>query len=315
MKKALSVTLALIMLLSLCACGAKSVSYEQSAPMEAPAMSADSAYYEEAGYGGFAAGAEAIEAEGSAPAINPEKIIYSANATIETTDFDSTVAALSELVAQYGGFVESSSISTGNYYQKARGYSSRSADYMLRIPSQHFSTLMGSLSNLGNVPYSHTYTENISAQYYDVQARLTAYQTQETRLLEMMAVAETVEDVILLEDRLTELRYSIESLQSTINNWDRQVSYSSISLQVQEVNEYTPEPVMTYGQELWAALKGAVKDLGQFFKDLLVFIVASLPTLLVLAVLAVIFVPVIKKSRAKRRAKKDAGKPGNSSST
>ena len=45
---------------------------------------------------------------------------------------------------------------------------------------------MGSLSTLGNVPYSYTYTENVSAQYYDVQSRLTAYKTQETRLLEMM---------------------------------------------------------------------------------------------------------------------------------
>ena len=32
-------------------------------------------------------------------------------------------------------------------------------------------------------PYTHTYTENITAQYYDAQARLTAYETQEQSLL------------------------------------------------------------------------------------------------------------------------------------
>lgn len=307
MKRLTTILLAIVMLVSLCACGAKSVSAPQAAASMEAAVMYDSAAPEEAGYGGFAAQNDAMEAEASAaPELNPEKIIYSADATIETTEFDSTIAALSELIAQYDGFVESSSISTGNYYQKARGTASRSASYLIRIPSKHFSTLMGSLSQLGNVPYSHTYTENISAQYYDVQARLTAYKTQETRLLEMMAIAETVEDIILLEDRLSELRYNIENLQSTINNWDRQVSYSSISLQVNEVKEYSPEPDIPYGQELWLALKGAVRNLGNFFRDLLVFIVSSLPTLIVLAVLAVIFTPIIKKRRAKRKAKKEA---------
>lgn len=307
MKRLTTILLAIVMLVSLCACGAKSMSAPQAAPMEAPAVMYDAAY-EEAGYGGFAAQSEALEAENSsAPAVDPEKIIYSADATIETTEFDSTIAALSELISQYEGFVESSSISTGNYYQKSRGTASRSASYLLRIPSKHFSTLMGSLSTLGNVPYSHTYTENISAQYYDVQARLTAYKTQETRLLEMMAVAETVEDVILLEDRLSELRYSIENLQSTINNWDRQVSYSSISLQIEEVREYSPEPDITYGQELWMALKDAIRDFGQFLKDLLVFVVSSLPTLICLGILAIIVIPILKKRRAKRKAKKEEG--------
>jgi len=304
MKKTITVILTLVMLLSLCACGAKSQYSEAAAPMEAPAATYDSA----GGYGGFAAQEEAIEAEGgrgTAPDVDPEKIIYSADATIETTDFDSTIAALSELVSRHGGFVESSSISTGNYYQKARGYNNRSASYLLRIPSENFSTLMGSLSNLGNVPYSHTYTENISAQYYDVQARLTAYETQEDRLLEMMEIAETVEDIIILEDRLSELRYNIENLQSRLNNWDRQVSYSSISLQVEEVSEYTPEPDITYGQELINALKGAVKDMGQFFKDALVFLISALPTVIVLALLAVIIVPLVKKRRAKRKENKD----------
>ncbi len=307
MKRLSIVLLVIAMLVSLCACGAKSVSAtEAAAPMEAPAAMYDSASFEEAGYGGFAAQNEAIEAEGAtAPEMDPEKIIYSASATVETTDFDATITALSELIAQYEGFVESSSSSSGNYYQKSRGTASRSASYLIRIPSKHFNTLMGSLSTLGNIPYSNTFTENISAQYYDVQARLTAYETQETRLLEMMAIAESVEDIILLEDRLTELRYNIESLQSTINNWDRQVSYSSINLDIEEVRVYSPEPQISYGQELWMALKNALKNTGDFFKDLLVFIVASLPAIVIITVLAVIFVPVIKKRRAKRRAKRE----------
>ena len=309
MKKSLSLLLALLMTLSLCACGAsKSMAYESSAS-EAPAamyMSADTAA--EADYGGFAVagGANAAgEAGSDAPETDPSKIIYSADATVETTDFDGSIAKLLALVEQNKGWIEASSMSGANYRSIARGSSyNRSASYTLRIPSNKFELLMGSLPEIGNVPYSHTYTENVTSQYYDTQARLTAYQTQETRLLEMMEKAETVSDVIAIEEKLTELRYQIESLQSTLKNWDRQVSYSTICLEVMEVSEYTPEPQQSYGQELWQALTGAFRDLGQFFKDLLVFLVSAIPTILVLTALFFVFRPLFRKLAARRREKK-----------
>ena len=310
MKKTLSLLLAALLLFALCACG--SANTAASAPSAAYDMATTEAAYPEAEeaaeYGGFAAaaGTQLETGSGAAPEGSPEKLIYSASATVETTEFDQTVEKLTALVAEYGGFVESSSINGSNYYSQSRGYSSeRYASYVIRVPSDRFSTLMSSLSTLGNVPYSHTYTENITAQYYDTDARLTAYKTQETRLLEMMEIAETVEDLISIEEKLTELRYKIESLQSTLNNWDRQVSYSSLNLEVQEVIEYTPESRMSYGQELALALTNGLKRTGEFFKDLLLTLVGALPALVILAVVLAILIPVWKKRRKVRRMKKN----------
>ena len=310
MKKTLSLLLAVLLVFALCACG--SADSASSAPSAAYDMvSTETAYPAEApeeDYGGFAvAGGTQLETgSGAAPEGSPEKLIYSASATVETTEFDRTIEKLSALVEQYGGFVESSSINGSNYYTQSRGYSSeRYASYVIRVPSGKFSALMGSLSTLGNVPYSHTYTENITAQYYDTDARLTAYQTQETRLLEMMEAAETVEDLIAIEEKLTELRYQIESLQSTLKNWDRQVAYSTLDLEVQEVIEYTPESRMSYGQELALALTNGLRRTGEFFKDLLLAIVGALPVLVILAVVLAILIPVWKKHRKARRAKKN----------
>ena len=310
MKKTLSLLLAALLMFALCACG--SANTAASAPSAAYDMATTEAAYPEpeeaAEYGGFAvaAGTQLETGSGAAPEGSPEKLIYSASATVETTEFDQTVEKLTALVAEYGGFVESSSINGSNYYSQSRGYSSeRYASYVIRVPSDRFSTLMSSLSTLGNVPYSHTYTENITAQYYDTDARLTAYKTQETRLLEMMEIAETVEDLISIEEKLTELRYKIESLQSTLNNWDRQVSYSSLNLEVQEVIEYTPESRMSYGQELALALTNGLKRTGEFFKDLLLTLVGALPALVILAVVLAILIPVWKKRRKARRMKKN----------
>ena len=225
------------MLFSLAACGSSAAKSESYRPSSAPAAGYNSSYVyddyapeepaamaaEADSFGGFSASgspANADAAAGKTPDagdIAVDKIIYSANATIETTAFDDTVSKLEALIAQYGGFIESSSISGNNYYHSSHGYaSSRSAEYRVRIPSRDFGTVMNSLSTLGNVPYCNTYTENITSQYYDVQARLNACLTQEQTLLEMMSKAEKVSDMLEIQDQLSDVRYRIESLQSTL---------------------------------------------------------------------------------------------------
>ena len=318
MKKTLALILALLMLLSLCACGAGSKGSDTAAAtesmQEAPAA-ASNGTGGLASYSSYAADAQYVEAEensGSGEAgaeageINPDKIIYSGEAQVETQNFDDSIAKLMEMLEQYGGWIESSSLSGANYYSISRGNSgNRSASYTLRIPSDKFETVMNSLSDIGNVPYTYTYSENVTTQYYDTQARLTAYETQETRLLEMMEKAETVSDVITIEEKLTELRYQIESLQSTLNNWDQQVSYSSLYVTVDEVGEYTHQHQQSYLQELWQALTGAFKNLGSFFKDFLVFLVSAIPTIIVLVILFFVFRPVYRKVKARRKAKRE----------
>ena len=329
LRKTTALVLSLLLVLSLCACGSssnastsnrKDAGYSAAAPQamyEAAYEAGD--YYmpepapaEEAAFG--VSNGSAARTDSSVPEENPEKIIYSADATVETTEFDKSIAALEQLLADCGGFVESSSVNGNNYYDSARGnVSRRTANYTLRIPSAKFSGVMSSLEKLGNVPYTYMYTENVTAQYYDVEARMKAYQKQEARLLEMMDLAETVEDIITIEDKLTDVRYRIDSLQSSLNNWDRRVAYSTLSLTVKEVQVYTPETVtkITYGERLANAFKNSLKGTGEFFKDLLVFLVSILPALVILAVLFFVCRPLLKKLWAKgkeRRAARAADK-------
>ena len=291
---------------------------QYSAGYAEEAMGMEAASYDgDYGFGAVASSAmgstNTSDQESEAQPENPDKIIYSSEVTVETTEFDSAVGKVAGLVETYGGWIETSSVSGSNYYQKSRGTAStRDASYTLRIPSNRFQTLMDNLSELGNIPYSHIYTENVTSQYYDAEAHLKAYKTQETRLLEMMELAETVEDVIIIEDRLTELRYQIESLQSRLNNWDRRVSYSTVYLSLKEVREYTPETKVdpSYGEELAQALKDGLYNAGQFLKDLLVFLVEVLPVLVILApiIWLVIFLvrKLISKIHVRRSEKREA---------
>lgn len=329
MKKCLSFILALFVLFSLCACGAdtsdaavtqsaKNEVMYAAAPAEGAVMAeasyamADMAAAED--YGGLSAARGEESAALTANAgengadMKPDKIIYSADATVETTDFDAAIEKLAQMVDSYGGWVESSSVNGSNYYDQSRGRAStRSAYYCLRIPSERFTELMNALPALGNVPYSYTYTENVSARYYDTEARLNAYTAQEERLIEMLEIAETVEDVIAIEEKLTDLRYQIESLQSSLNNWDRQISYSTVGLSIQEVEKYTPQTVVqpSYGEKLMTAVVNGFEAVGDFFSGLLLWLVEALPSIVLIALLLFVIVKLFKLRRV-RKAKKKA---------
>lgn len=324
MKRFLALIMALLMMLGLCACGSKQA-YTSAASADAYPMSAPAetyyGYAEEAEYydydtadynfsnGGLAADETSSKAESSSNAgdINTEKIIYSANVTVETTDFEGTLKGLEELVAKYGGFVESSSVSGNTYYNKASGASgTRYASYTIRVPGAVFNEVMSTLACLGNVPYSYTYTENVTAEYYDTKSRLEAYQAQQESLIAMMEKAETVEDLITIESALVEVRYKIDSLQSSLTNMDRKVSYSTISLEINEVKEFTPEVGESYGQKLVRAVKDGFEAVGNFFADFLLGLLEALPSLIILAVVVVVIVIIIKRAKKKRIARKAA---------
>lgn len=240
-----------------------------------------------------------------------DKIIYSADVTVETTAFDDSIKNVPAMIKGVGGYIESSSVSDANYYNTSRGIkSNRSAQYTIRVPSQKFESVLQTMHSIGNVPYSHVYTDNVTAQYYDTQARLKVYQAQEKRLIEMLEIAETVEDIITIEDKLTDVRYEIESMQSMLKNWDRKVSYSTIYLTLSEVQEYTPEQIVnpTFGEELVESIKYGWKSALTFVENLIIWLVENLPVMAILGIIVFVVIKILKrifKNRKINRFKKN----------
>ena len=236
-----------------------------------------------------------------------EKIIYSVYANVETVKFDETIESVYELLSAYGGFIENSYIGGKDYAQYRYGWQTyRSADFTLRVPVDRLNEITASLDVLGNVKSLRSDSQNITTQFFDTQSRLNSYTTQEERLLSMLAKAETVPDLIAIEERLADVRYQIESLTTTLRNWQNQVDYSTLNLYIQEVEEYTEElpKHRTYWQQIGDGLQGTIKGIGQFFMDLFKWFVVSLPVLALLAVIVVIILVIFRK-KIFRRKKKD----------
>ena len=182
------------------------------------------------------------------------KIIYTASVSIETTEFDKAVAALENQVQKIGGFVESSNV-TGDTQYNSDGTTTvvnRWAYYTVRIPCDHFESFLHETEGFGNVTSTSRDAQNVTSAYTDYEARLSSLNTQEERLLDMLAKSEDVETLIALEQRLSDVRYEIESIERNLRNYDMQIKYSTVNLDLREVEVYTPTvPVRrTFSQKL-----------------------------------------------------------------
>lgn len=287
-------------------------------PMEEPAAAEEFAEAEE-----FAYDTVATTEAGGGAAETPEpddsvadytaKIIYTASVSIETTEFDKAVAALENQVQKIGGFVESSNV-TGDTQYNADGTTTvvnRWAYYTVRIPCDHFESFLHETEGFGNVTSTSRDAQNVTSAYTDYEARLSSLNTQEERLLDMLAKSEDVETLIALEQRLSDVRYEIESIERNLRNYDMQIKYSTVNLDLREVEVYTPTvPVRrTFGQKLADSLSDGWNGFTRGIQNVILGLASALPALILLAVITAAVIVCIKKARKKRKAKKAAQDP------
>ena len=212
-------------------------------PMEEPAEAEEFAYDTVATTEAGGGAAETPEPDDSV-ADYTAKIIYTASVSIETTEFDKAVAALENQVQKIGGFVESSNV-TGDTQYNSDGTTTvvnRWAYYTVRIPCDHFESFLHETEGFGNVTSTSRDAQNVTSAYTDYEARLSSLNTQEERLLDMLAKSEDVETLIALEQRLSDVRYEIESIERNLRNYDMQIKYSTVNLDLREVEVYADRP-------------------------------------------------------------------------
>ncbi len=171
--------------------------------------------------------------EAAAPAVDSAKIIYTANLTLESKDYEAARSALDSALAKADGYLESSS-------EYTRTGSSRSVNLTYRVPQANYQSFLEAVAAAGNVTYRSQQADDVTTQYMDVSARLSNLQAQRTRLQQLQEQAETLSDLLQIEDSLTEVQSQIESWQSQLDWYSDQVQQCTVYIDLNEVQTYTP---------------------------------------------------------------------------
>lgn len=303
MKKMTAFLVTLCMLAALLAgCGGASKSTQAfDAAAAAPAEAANGAYYDmesaKSEDGGLTGDTDST--------VLPEgrKWIITVNMSAETEDLDVLMEALNGKISGLGGYVEDQDSYNGSMYSSRRY---RSASLTVRIPAQRVDEFTEEMSGIANVVSTNLSREDITLSYVATESRVKALQTEEARLLELMEQAETMADLLEIESRLTDVRYELENRASQLRLYDNQVDYATIYLSIDEVQEYTPVEEPTVWERISGGFVSSVKGVGNGLLDLLVWVLAKSPYLVILGGVTVGVVVLIKKRKARKAEKKAA---------
>ena len=223
---------------------------------------------------------DAAAAEDRQASTSP-KIIYTANLTLESKDYDTARAALDAALNDAGGYLESS-----NEYSDVG--SSRSVNLTFRVPEENYQSFLDAVAQAGNVTYKSQQAEDVTTQYMDIEARLDSLKEQRARLQELKASAENLSDLLQIESSLSDVQYQLESYQSQLDWYSRQVECCTVYLSLEEVQTYTPVEE-GFGSRIQNALREGWSGFVETVQSAAVFLVGHWPFIVVGAVCGVIF--------------------------
>lgn len=234
------------------------------------------------------------------------KLIRNVSMHLETREFDALTKSISDAVTFFGGYMEQSDVS-GNSLYWSDERSSRCSNLTARIPENKLDAFLTEVSGQGNVTYKNESVQDVTLQYTDITSRKKTLQMEQDRLWELLEKAESIDAVIALEARLSEVRYQLESIESQLRTLDNQIVYSTVYLSIQEVQVLTSTDPDTIPVRIQKGLSRSFNTLKISSVDFLVWFISSLPILAVFAVLVFIAVVILKKPLKRRKTRKQKG--------
>lgn len=326
-KKLFGLILAVVLMVTILAgCGAKSESsYDtaSSSPMESQKSSLNSAY------GGDNGATETEEKEMESPAameadslagsgsasidvsnaiLAERKIIRSANLTIEVENFDSAFNNIDSIILGIG-IIQETNINTDRVYIEDELKLVKNGTIVLRVDKSKFDSVISKLKGIGNVFNYTTNGQDVTDQYVDVESRLRLLRLEQGKLEAYLAKLDDLDKIFKAESKLTEIRYEIERLTGNLNKLSSLVELSTITITMNEKHPgYDPKPV-TYGQKLLNSLKDSLMEVVEFLGDLLIFVVAAMPVLIVLGLFILLGMFIYKRIPKKSKDMTPVVKP------
>lgn len=286
MKKLSALLLALMMVLSMAACGASSKDADRYEAMAEPENGIQQNASE--------------EAAPETPNVLPEnrKLIRTVYLDAETKDMETLVSQVCSQVTELGGYIQSKEQYHGSEYD-----SYRSADLTIRVPAEKADELIGKVDSAANLISTSENLEDVTLDYVATESRMKALQTEEARLLEMMESAEDMSDLLAIEERLTDVRSELETITSQMRTYDNLIDYTTIYLHVSQVQELTEAEPETFWQRVKSGFADNLSGLGEGIVDFTVWLIVSLPYLVPVILIIVLIVVLVKRRKNKKKKK------------
>ncbi|WP_169083321.1 DUF4349 domain-containing protein [Paenibacillus sp. PL91] len=230
-----------------------------------------------------------------------QKIIYTANLSMQVDELAAAATSLRNAIHQSGGYILQ--------FQDTRHDGEIGSTYTIKVPAAGFMSFIDRVELIKHNDFERNIGgKDVSEEYVDLESRLKARQLVETRLLAMMDKAVKADDLLKFSQQLSEVQLEIERIKGRIRYLDNNVSFSTVELRMYQTdqtlkNESVKKPNL--GGRMSDAITGSTKVVWDALNFLLVVLAGAVP---VAAVGAVIAVPAFWLYRRKKKETKTAEK-------
>ena len=226
--------------------------------------------------------------------LSKRKIVYRADVDLVVELFDPLPEQIEAAVKQHGGFVSASNI-TGS------PGSPRSGRWTIRVPVDRFVEFLAAVCQLGEVRSINSTSDDVTAEYYDIEARIRNKQQEEERLLKLLADATgKLTEILAVERELSRVRGEIEQAQGRLRMLKDVTELTTVTVSVAEIKNYVPDQAPTYVTRVRRALGTSTTAFVSTVQALSLVAVALVPWLPVPLVLVLIIV-MVRRLRRRRR--------------
>ena len=216
------------------------------------------------------------------------KIIKTANMSAETKNFDEFLSIVEGYLSEKGGYIENKETNNNS------DFSGRKCYLTIRIPEAELDGLMKKIGENATVTYENISANDVTDSYNDSERQIEVLETEQQRLLELLKKAESLDDILEIESRLTKIRYELSSYEQQIEEYDDSVSYSALSLNVSEVERETVAKTDSFFTRVSEGFMTSISDIGNGFTTLAVGFLSITPYLVLIAVILLIAYFIVK---------------------
>ena len=212
--------------------------------------------------------------------ISERKVSKNAQLEIKVKSLDDSMNFITQKTNSYSGYIVNSSSNTPN-----SDYEIKTANMSVRVPSDSLDKFLKEIKVHANeTKHESIYTQDITAEYIDVKAKITSMESSEQRLKNLLDKTESVNVIVEVEKELSRLRAEIDSLKGRFKFMENSVVTSLVHIYMEEI----PNPV-SINDPSWNtrdialdAIK-ALSSFGQFLVSVIVFIFVFTPVWILIA--------------------------------
>ncbi|MGI6586486.1 MAG: DUF4349 domain-containing protein [Lutisporaceae bacterium] len=240
-------------------------------------------------------------------------VIRTGNISVNVESVDKAASEIRQMTESSGGYVENSQIDNVTV-PKARTYgedytakeeTQKYANMTVRVPEIRFEDIFNNIKGMGELVSENMSGSDITAEYRDTAARVDNLKIQEQSLQQLMTKAKTVDEILKIETELNRVRTDIDINTGSLKRWDNLVQLSTIHIYMRELKPEELKSVDVPG--LWEkAYQGFIKAVNNVVSGLekaLIALIAAIPYLVMVGVVAAVGIVTAKKIIAKKKSR------------